>query len=99
LFLEESGHLCEKALRTSLEDSPPTYSSRSFGVNPYIDLLHFNSKKKLAYNIPALSLQEALNSSGLLRNYLAPALGLSNTDRMYNILWHLFFSIPPIKSF
>jgi hypothetical protein len=50
-----------------------------------VDLLHF-SGRKLIYNVQALSLQDALRNSGLLRNYLAPALGLSNTDRLYNIL-------------
>lgn len=85
LFLEESGHLCEKSLRTTLQDNPPTYSSRSYGDYPYVDLLHFSSRK-LTYNVQALSLKEALKNSGLLRNYLAPALGLGNTDRLYNIL-------------
>jgi hypothetical protein len=87
LFLEESGHLCEKSLRTSLQDSPPTYSSRSYGEFPYVDLLHF-STRKLTYNVRALSMDEALRNSGLLRNYLAPGLGLSDTNRLYNIFTH-----------
>lgn len=84
LFLEESGRLCEKSLRTSLEDSPPTYSARSFGEIPYVDLMHF-SDRKFGYSMPVLSLREALNNPGLLRNYLSPALGLSNTNRLYSI--------------
>lgn len=89
IFLEESGRLCEKSLRTSLEDSPPTYSARSFGDIPYVDFMHF-SEKKFGYTIPALSLKDALSNPGLLRNYLSPALGLSNTGRLYSIIMFFF---------
>lgn len=92
LFLEEAGHLCEKSLRTSLQDNPPTYSSRLYGEYPNVDFLHF-SARKLNYNVEALSMDRALKNSGLLRNYLAPALGLTDTDRLYNIYFVTQFLI------
>ncbi len=88
LFLEESGRLSEKTLRSTLEDSPPIYSSRSFGENgdiPYANLFNFSGKPIDKRLEGILSYQEALGSGGKLRNYLAPALGLRHTERFYSI--------------
>eukprot|EP01114_Cavostelium_apophysatum_P014001 TRINITY_DN3512_c0_g1_i9.p1 TRINITY_DN3512_c0_g1~~TRINITY_DN3512_c0_g1_i9.p1 ORF type:complete len:5234 (+),score=1501.00 TRINITY_DN3512_c0_g1_i9:231-15932(+) len=100
LFIDESGHLCERRLRTSLSDDPPIYSIRSSSteedVSREVKFVNF-SRRKLALppGIPSLDLHEALAFPDVLRVSLAPGLGLLKTERMRSIVQQQNYVLTP----
>ncbi len=82
MFMEESGHLCERKLKTTLSLHPPIYSSRSSLPYPP-DVAFFDFGYNDMEGLPnVLDLNTALAFPAKLRVKLAPGLGLHHTDRM-----------------
>ena len=85
LFLREAGKICEESMRKDLIKNSPVFSSRAGGDCPLVSFMSFGEQDTLGLK-EVLTKQEATQKSGLLRNFLGPALGLTNTNRMYSIL-------------
>lgn len=83
LFLREAGKICEDSMRKDLIKNSPVFSSRADGEVPYVSFMNFGIQD--SFGLPVLSKKKAMKKSSLLRNFLGPALGLTNTNRMYSI--------------
>jgi hypothetical protein len=77
MLLIETGHLCERSLRTTFSDSPPPYLVLSSLQEVHITVFNFSGKKsKTPPGILELTLEEALTDAATLRACLENGLGL-----------------------
>lgn len=94
-FLSEAATMLSNEDLSSLSlphSSPFVFSARIFSnKHPYVDFLMCGRENPPA-GLHVLTREGASNnSSGLLRNFVGPALGLTNTSRMHSIFFDFYY--------